>query len=79
MPYRKVIFRAGEYYHLYNRGNNLQPIFSEHAAEGVEVRAPRDWEELIRWAKIMTNSPPSKPVAKATMGRNTANVSPSKA
>ena len=30
MPYRKVIFRAGEYYHLYNRGNNFQPIFFEH-------------------------------------------------
>jgi putative transposase len=29
MPYRSVVFRAGEYYHLYNRGNNLQPIFFE--------------------------------------------------
>ena len=29
MPYRKVEFRAGEYYHLYNRGNNFQPIFFE--------------------------------------------------
>ncbi len=30
MPYRQIIFRAGEYYHLYNRGNNFQPIFFEH-------------------------------------------------
>ncbi len=29
MPRRKVKFRAGEYYHLYNRGNNYQPIFFE--------------------------------------------------
>jgi len=29
MPYRKVEFRADEYYHLYNRGSNYQPIFHE--------------------------------------------------
>jgi len=29
MPYRPVSFRAGECYHLYNRGNNYQPIFFE--------------------------------------------------
>ncbi len=29
MPYRKVQFRAGEHYHLYNRGSNYQPIFFE--------------------------------------------------
>jgi putative transposase len=29
VPYRKAKFRAGEYYHLYNRGNNFQPIFFE--------------------------------------------------
>lgn len=29
MPYRDVEFRAGEYYHLYNRGNNFEPIFFE--------------------------------------------------
>ena len=29
MPYRKVEFFAGEHYHLYNRGSNLQPIFFE--------------------------------------------------
>ena len=27
MPYRKIEFRAGHYYHLYNRGVNRQPIF----------------------------------------------------
>ncbi|MGA9348067.1 MAG: hypothetical protein WBW48_04590 [Anaerolineae bacterium] len=29
MPYRPVEFRSGEYYHVYNRGNNYQPIFFE--------------------------------------------------
>ncbi len=29
MPYREAPFRAGEYYHLYNRGSNYQPIFFE--------------------------------------------------
>src|ERR1700730_12520509 len=29
MPYRAVAFRAGEYYHVYNRGHNRQPIFLE--------------------------------------------------
>ncbi len=30
MPYRETPFRAGEYYHLYNRGCNFQPVFFEH-------------------------------------------------
>src|SRR5262249_1153427 len=34
-----------------------KPIFAEHAADGIEVRPPRDWEELIRWAKVMTDPP----------------------
>jgi REP element-mobilizing transposase RayT len=29
MPCRSVKFKAGAYYHLYNRGNNFQPIFFE--------------------------------------------------
>jgi REP element-mobilizing transposase RayT len=29
MPYRRVEFLADEYYHIYNRGNNFQPIFFE--------------------------------------------------
>ncbi len=29
MPYRQVEFSAGHYYHVYNRGNNYQPIFFE--------------------------------------------------
>ena len=30
-------------------------LFAEHAGEGLEQRVPRDWEEMIRWAKILTN------------------------
>ncbi len=29
MPRRQVILQAGNYYHVYNRGNNRQPIFFE--------------------------------------------------
>jgi putative transposase len=29
MPIRKIQFQAGNYYHLYNRGNNRQEIFLE--------------------------------------------------
>jgi putative transposase len=29
MPYRKTALQAGEYYHLYHRGNNRQLIFLE--------------------------------------------------
>ncbi|MDJ0734586.1 MAG: transposase [Nostocaceae cyanobacterium] len=30
MPIRDVIFQAGNYYHIYNRGNNREAIFFEH-------------------------------------------------
>ena len=30
MPRREIKFYAGEYYHIYNRGNNRQNIFFEH-------------------------------------------------
>jgi putative transposase len=29
VPYRKVAFRAGEFYHVYNRGSNYQAVFLE--------------------------------------------------
>jgi len=29
MPRRKVDFKKGEYYHIYNRGNNRDQIFFE--------------------------------------------------
>ena len=29
MPYRRAGLIAGEYYHIYNRGNNYEPIFFE--------------------------------------------------
>jgi putative transposase len=31
MPYREAPFCTGEYYHLYNRGVNFQPVFFEQA------------------------------------------------
>src|SRR5439155_4619648 len=30
-------------------------LFAEHAREGVEMRTPRDWNELLKWAKITTD------------------------
>lgn len=33
-------------------------LFAEYASEGIEQRAPRDWEEMERWATILTD--PSK-------------------
>ena len=29
-----------------------RPLFAEH---GIEQRPPRDWEEMLRWARILTN------------------------
>jgi len=29
MPYRRVPFAPGQYYHIYNRGSGRQPIFRE--------------------------------------------------
>jgi len=43
MPYRKVEFRAGEYYHVYNRGNNFQPIFFERENYGYFLRQLRKY------------------------------------
>lgn len=36
----------------YNRG-----LTAEYARQGVQQRTPNNWEELIRWAKLMTNPP----------------------
>ena len=30
-------------------------MFAEHAELGVETRPPRDWEEMLRWGKVMTD------------------------
>ena len=30
-------------------------MFAEFADQGIEDRAPRDWEEMLQWAKIMTD------------------------
>ena len=57
------ISREGDGYHIYAfpvgpvalglKFNRL--LLSEHADEGIELRAPRDWEELLSWAKILTD------------------------
>lgn len=36
----------------YNRG-----LIAKYADQGVRQRTPADWEEMIRWAKLMTNPP----------------------
>jgi REP element-mobilizing transposase RayT len=43
MPYRAVQFRSGEYYHIYNRGNNKQPIFFERENYLFFLRRWRDY------------------------------------
>ena len=55
--------RDGDGYHIYAfpigpvvlglKYNRL--LFAEHADEGIELRAPRDWEEMLRWAKLLTD------------------------
>ena len=30
-------------------------LFMEHLDEGLELRGPRDWEEFIRWAQVLTD------------------------
>ncbi len=49
MPYRKIEFRAGHYYHLYNRGANRQPIFFRDENWGYFLKRPRHYflPELI--------------------------------
>jgi REP element-mobilizing transposase RayT len=44
MPYRKVEFRAGEHYHLYNRGVNYQPIFFERENYSYFLK---DWRRFV--------------------------------
>ena len=43
MPYRKFVFRAGDCYHLYNRGNNCQTIFYERENYRFFLRQPRKY------------------------------------
>ncbi len=43
MPYRHIEFRANEYYHLYNRGNNRQLIFFERENYGYFLRQLRQY------------------------------------
>ena len=32
-----------------------RPLFAEYADQGIEPRVPRDWEELLDWAKKLTD------------------------
>lgn len=32
-----------------------RPLFAEHAGDGVEMRPPADWDEMLAWAKLMTD------------------------
>lgn len=43
MPRRAVEFCAGEHYHLYNRGNNRQPIFFERENSLFFLQRVRDY------------------------------------
>lgn len=43
MPRRKVEFRAGEFYHVYNRGNNHQRIFFERGNYAFFLRRLREY------------------------------------
>ncbi|MCC6679918.1 MAG: extracellular solute-binding protein [Phycisphaeraceae bacterium] len=55
--------RDGDGYHIY--AFPVGPIvegltydrllFAEHAHQGIEMRVPRDWEEFMAWAKILTD------------------------
>ncbi len=49
MPLRKIEFRAGHYYHLYNRGINYQPIFFNQGNWGYFIKRLRQYcqPELI--------------------------------
>ena len=40
---RKIQFRAGNYYHLYNRGVNRQPIFFDPDNWGYFIKRLRDY------------------------------------
>lgn len=43
MPYRKFNFAQGEYYHLYNRGNNFETVFFERENYLFFLRRLRDY------------------------------------
>ena len=43
-------------------------IFAEYADDGVEMRAPRDWEEMFNWAKLITDPKKGRYGLKINMG-----------
>jgi ABC-type sugar transport system permease subunit/ABC-type glycerol-3-phosphate transport system substrate-binding protein len=55
--------RDGDGYHIYAfpagplvMGMTFnRPLFAEHADLGVQMRPPTDWEEMLSWAKLMTD------------------------
>jgi multiple sugar transport system permease protein len=66
-PYRQKLGQAPLEKHWHVFAFPVQPLviamvydkglIAEYAKQGVKLRTPKNWDELIRWAKIMTNPP----------------------
>lgn len=64
-PYYKEAAHHGDtpHYHVWTFPAGLivlgmvyeRPLFAEYADQGIEPRVPRDWEELLVWAKKLTD------------------------
>jgi putative transposase len=52
MPYRKVQFAQGDYYHVYNRGVDRQPIFREAANYTFLLRRLKAYADALQIAVI---------------------------
>jgi len=62
MPRRELAFRAGECYHVYNRGANRQPIFFEHENYLFFLRQLRQY---VAGASTPANISPAAPSSRA--------------
>jgi REP element-mobilizing transposase RayT len=49
MPHRITPFFSGGYYHIFNRGNNRQPIFFERENYFYFLRQLQNTLSSIRW------------------------------
>jgi REP element-mobilizing transposase RayT len=52
MPYRKVHFAQGHYYHVYNRGIDRRPIFREAANYTFLLRRLKEYADALQIAVI---------------------------